>query len=117
MSGSACWLMPRAVCHVAASGLRLSGEQECKRIGPDPTRPGLDTCRHRTPAWALIKARVCFVLGPWDPTVGGPDPIREGSESHSRGPVRTRGGPRPNLEVWTVYLGVRRFPMGVRTHC
>jgi hypothetical protein len=45
-------------------------------IGLDPTRPGLDTCRLRTPAWVLIKARVCFVLEPWDPTVGGPDPIR-----------------------------------------
>jgi hypothetical protein len=44
MLGSARWLMPRAVCHVAASGLRLSGEQEPMRIGPDLTRPGLDTC-------------------------------------------------------------------------
>jgi hypothetical protein len=56
MSSSARWLMPRPVCHVAASGLRLSGEQECLLIDPDPTRPGLDTCRLRTPAWALIKA-------------------------------------------------------------
>jgi hypothetical protein len=75
------------------------------RIGPD-------TCRHRTPTWALIKARVCSVLEPWDPTVGGPDPIRGGSGSHSRGPVCTRGGPGPNLEVRTVYPGVRHFPMG-----
>jgi hypothetical protein len=82
---------PRVVCHVAASGLRLSGEQECMRIDPDPTGPGLDTCRHRTPAWALIKVRVCSVLEPWDPTVGGPYPIREWSGSHSRGLVRTRG--------------------------
>jgi hypothetical protein len=57
MSGSARWLMPRAVCHVAASGLRLSREQECMRIGPDHTRPGLDTCQLRTPAWALIHYR------------------------------------------------------------
>ena len=28
------------------------------------------------PAWVLIKARVCSVLEPWDPTVGGLDPIR-----------------------------------------
>jgi hypothetical protein len=87
------------------------------RIGPDPTIPGLDTCQHRTPGWALIKARVCSVLKPWDPTVGGPDPIQGGSGSHSRGPVHTRGGPGPNLEVRTVYPGVRYFPMGVRTHC
>jgi hypothetical protein len=62
------------------------------RIGPDPTRSGLDTCRHRTPAWALIKARVCSILEPWDPTVGGPDPIR--------------GGPDPILGVRSVHVGV-----------
>jgi hypothetical protein len=37
--------MPHVVCHVAASGLRLSGEQECMRIGPEHTRAGLDTCQ------------------------------------------------------------------------
>jgi hypothetical protein len=95
MSGSVRWLMPRVVCHVAASGLCLSGERECIRIGLDHTRPGLDTCQLRTPAWALIKAHVCSILEPWDPTVGGPDPIRRGFGSHSRGPVCTRGGPRP----------------------
>jgi hypothetical protein len=93
MPGSACWLMPHAVCHVAASGLRLSREQECMRIGPDHTTPGLDTCQLRTPAWALIKARVCSVLGPWDPTVGGPDPIRG-------------GGPDPIVGVRSVHVGV-----------
>jgi hypothetical protein len=57
--GSARWLMPRAVCHMAASRLRLSGEQECVRISPDRTRAGLYTCQLRTPTWALSK-----VLGP-----------------------------------------------------
>jgi hypothetical protein len=76
MLGSARWLIPHAVCHVAASGLCLSEEQECMRIGLDPTRPGLDTCRLRTPAWVLMKAQVCFVLEPWDPTIGGSDPIQ-----------------------------------------
>jgi hypothetical protein len=85
MPGSARWLIPRVVCHVAASGLHLSGEQECMRTGPD-------TCRHRTPTWALIKARACSILGPWDPTVGGPDPIR--------------GGPDPILGVRSVHVGV-----------
>jgi hypothetical protein len=37
--------MPRAVCHVAASGLHLSGEQDCMRIGPEQTRASLDTCQ------------------------------------------------------------------------
>jgi hypothetical protein len=85
--------MPRAVCHVAASGLRLSKEQECMRIG-------LPTCRHRTPTWALIKDRVCSVLGPWDPTVGGPDPIRggvripfQGSGPYTWGSWTKLGGP------------------------
>jgi hypothetical protein len=53
------------------------------------TRLGLDMCWFRTPAWVLLKARVCSVLGPWDPIVGGPDPIWEGSGSHSRGPSYT----------------------------
>jgi hypothetical protein len=43
-SGSARWLTSRAPCHVAASGLRLSGEQKRMQYGPD-------TCRLRTPAW------------------------------------------------------------------
>jgi hypothetical protein len=42
--GSARWLMSRAVGHVVASGLRLSGEQKCTWYGPD-------TCQLRTPAW------------------------------------------------------------------
>jgi hypothetical protein len=41
-SGSARWLTSRAVGHVAATGLRLSGEQKRTRYGPD-------TCRLRTP--------------------------------------------------------------------
>jgi hypothetical protein len=143
MSGSARWLMPRAVCHVAASGLRLSGELECMHIGPDHTRPGLDMCQLWTPIWALIKARVCSILEPWDPTVGGPDPIRGGPDpilgvrsvhvgvlDQHGGPNCISRGPRPtwrsrlyiqgswtNLEVRTVYPGVQNFPMGVRTHC
>jgi hypothetical protein len=44
MIGSARWLTSQAVGHVAASGLRLSGEWERSQYGPD-------TCQHRTPAW------------------------------------------------------------------
>jgi hypothetical protein len=110
MPGSAHWPMPLIVCHVAASGLRLSGEQECMRIGPD-------TCRRRTPTWALIKALVCSVLEPWDPTVGGPDPIRGGPDPNPGVRSIHVGGPGPNLEVRTVYPGFRYFPMEVRTHC
>jgi hypothetical protein len=115
MSGSARWLMPHAVCHVAASGLRLSKEQECMRIGPD-------TCRHRT----LIKDRVCSVLEPWDPTVGGPDPIwgvripfqgsgpytwgswtkLGGPDCISRGPALSHGGPDSLLIPWSISLSL-----------
>jgi hypothetical protein len=83
MLGSACWLKPHAVCHVAATGLRLSGGgggQACMRTGPEPTRLGSDTCRRWTPAWVLFKARVCSILRPWDPIVGGPDPIQGGPD-------------------------------------
>jgi hypothetical protein len=59
------------------------------RTGPEPTRLGLDTCRHRTPAWVLFKARVCSILGPhsgWPgPHTGGgggPDPIPGGRLVH-----------------------------------
>jgi hypothetical protein len=78
------------------------------RIGPDPTRPGLDTCRLRTPAWVLVRVRVCSILEPWDPTVVGLDPIRgvqipfQGSGSHT-----WRSWAKPNMEVWTVYIGVQ----------
>jgi hypothetical protein len=43
-SGSARWFTSRVVGHMAASGLRLSGEWERSRYGSD-------TCQHRTPAW------------------------------------------------------------------
>jgi hypothetical protein len=98
MLGSARWLKPRVVCHVAATGLRLSGGRECIRTGPEPTRLGPDMCRHRTPAWVLFKTRVCSVLGPWDPIVGGPDPIRGG------------GGPDPIPGVWLVHVEVLDQP-------
>jgi hypothetical protein len=53
-----------------------------------------------------------FCPGTLGPYCWWPGPHTGGSGSHSRGPVRTRGGPRPNLEVQTVYPGVRHFPMG-----
>jgi hypothetical protein len=58
---------------VAASGLRLGGEQKCIRYG-------LDTCRHRTPAWTLSKAWVCSILESRDPAVSGPDPTQRGPD-------------------------------------
>jgi hypothetical protein len=138
MPGSTHWLMPRVLCHVEALGLHLSGERECTRIGPD-------TCRHRTPTWALIKARVCSVLEPWDPTVGGPDPIRGGGvripfqgsgpytwgswtklggpDCISRGPTLSHGGPDSLLMSWSISLSLdtwrprTRLCGGVRRYC
>jgi hypothetical protein len=68
-SGSARWLTSRATNHVAASGLRLSGERKCKiRPGhvpvPDPCfRPGYPLSRD-------------LVMGGLDLTRGDPDPIQ-----------------------------------------
>ena len=59
-SGSARWLTSRAVGHVAASGLRLSGEQKRTPHGPD-------TCRLRTSLLVFNKVRVFFVPESRDP--------------------------------------------------
>jgi hypothetical protein len=92
------------------------------RIGPDPTRPGLDTCRLRTPSWVLIKVRVCSALEPWDPTVGGLDPIRGGGGGGVRIPFEGSGShtwrscAKSNLEAWTVWVqhGSGTLPWGSR---
>jgi hypothetical protein len=98
------------------------------QIGPDPTRPGLETCRLRTPAWVLIKVQVCSVLEPWDPTVVSPDPIRGGPDpilgvrfAHVevlgqvklgdldriyRGPALSHGGPDSLLMLWSISLSL-----------
>jgi hypothetical protein len=41
--------------------------------------------------------------------VSGPDPTQ-------RGPVCTRGGPRPYPEARTIYIGVQYLSMGVWTY-
>jgi hypothetical protein len=69
--GSARWLTSRTACHVAATGLRLSGEQKRTWYGPD-------TCQLRTPRLALIKAWVFFVSESPDPAVSGSDPTQRG---------------------------------------
>jgi hypothetical protein len=56
------------------------------RIGPEHTRAGLDTCRLRTPTWALCKA-----LGP---------------HCGRSGPHTGGGGPDPILGVRSVHVGV-----------
>jgi hypothetical protein len=46
------------------------------------------------------------------PTMGGPDPYEGGSGSHSRGLVRTRGGPRPTWRSGLYIQGSGTFPWG-----
>jgi hypothetical protein len=98
--------MSRAVCHVAASGLRLSGEQECMWIGLEHTRASLDTCQLRTLARALSK-----VLGP---LCGWSGPHTGWSGSHSRGLVHTRGGFGPTWRSELYIQGSGTFPWGSR---
>jgi hypothetical protein len=122
---------------VAASGLRLSGEQQCMWIGPERTRAGLDTCQLRTPAWVLSK-----VLGPHcgrsGPHTGGggPDPILGvrsvhvgvldqlgGPDCISRGPALSHGGPNSLLTPWSISLSLATWRLqahpcgGVRRCC
>jgi hypothetical protein len=106
-SGSARWLTSRAAGHVAASGLRLSGEQRRMRYGPD-------TCRLWTPL-ALTKVWVLFVPEPRDPVVSGPDPAQGGpgtpvevldltrrSGSYVQGSGTSHGGLDPLLMPWSI---------------
>jgi hypothetical protein len=109
-SGSAHWLTSRAVGHVAASGLRLGGEQKRTRYGPD-------SCRLRTPAWPWVRSGYSLSqnLGTLlrmaqtphrevrDPSRGsGLYPRRSwtlprGPVRICRGPALSHGGPDPPL--------------------
>jgi hypothetical protein len=71
MSGSARWLTSSAVGHVAASGLRLSGEQKRTPHGPN-------MCRLWTSRLVSNKVWVFFVLKSRDPVVSGPNPTLRG---------------------------------------
>jgi hypothetical protein len=74
------------------------------RIGPERTRAGLDTCQLRTPAWALSK-----VLGPY---YGGFGSHSRGLVRTHGGPVRTRGGPGPTWRSGLYIQGFGTFPWG-----
>jgi hypothetical protein len=88
MPGSVCWLMPRSMPRgsIGSPPERGAGVY-ADRSESHQTRSG------HVSAPDLIKARVCSVLEPWDPTVGGLDPIRG-------------GGPDPILGVRSVHVGV-----------
>jgi hypothetical protein len=95
---------------VAASGLRLGGEQECMWTGPHQTRSGHVSVPD--PRLGPVQGPGVFCPGTLGPHCGWPGPHTGGSGSHSRGPACTRGGPGPILGVRTIYLGVRRSPVG-----
>jgi hypothetical protein len=102
MSGSARWLTSRAAGYVAASGLRLSGEQWRTRYGPD-------TCRLRTLAWPW--SRPGYSLS------RNPGTFLWVARTLHRGSKHARGGSGPCPEVRSVRPVVRYFPMGVQTLC
>jgi hypothetical protein len=69
------------------------------------------------PRLTLIKAWVFFVPESQDLAVSGPDPAQGGVRDPSQGSGHARGGSGPYPEVRSVCIGVRHFPIGVRTHC
>jgi hypothetical protein len=78
-SGSARSLMSRIVGHVAASGLRLGGEQKRMRTGPPQAEPGhvstLDHCLGPVQGLCMfLPGTLGPPCGDSDPIPGGPDP-------------------------------------------
>jgi hypothetical protein len=85
------------------------------RTGPHQTRSGHVSVSD--PRLGPIQGPGMFCPGTLGPPYGRPGPHTGGSRSHSWGPACTRGGPGPTLRVRTVCPGVRRSPVGARTHC
>jgi hypothetical protein len=112
-SGSARWLMSRASSHVAAAGLRLSGERS-------HAVQGLDTCQHRTLTYAGVPlsrdlAVVRTLLGgTWGPSEGPSMPswvsrtVIEGPGCVYRGLVFLHGGPDPMIHSGVYHLPLPR---------
>jgi hypothetical protein len=103
-SGSARWLTSRAVGHVAASGLRLGGEQKRTWYGPD-------TCWFRTPP-SLDKGLGILCPRILGPCCEWPGPHKKRSGTRPGGLVCTRGGLGPCPKVRFVYAGSDTFPWG-----
>jgi hypothetical protein len=101
-----------SVGHVAASGLCLGGEQKRMRTGLHQTGPGHVSVPD--PCLGPVQAPCIFRPGTLGPHCGRIGP-HTGGPDHSRGLACTRGGLGPTLGVRTVYPGVRRSPVGVRT--
>jgi hypothetical protein len=97
-SGSACWLMSRAINHAAAAGFRLSGERRARPghvSAPDPC-----LCRGPLRPGTLLRPR---------PHLGGPDmsPRELRARTH-RGPMFFCGGPDPTVLPGMYYPSLPR---------
>jgi hypothetical protein len=105
-SGSSRWLTSRAPCNVAASGLRLSGEQKHTRHGPD-------TCQLRTSAWPWLRPGYCLSRNPRTQRDPGPVPgvrfapvevldLTRRSGPYIQGSGTFPWGPDPLLIPWSI---------------
>jgi hypothetical protein len=92
---------------VAASGLRLGGEQKHMRTGPHQTGSGHVSVSD--PRLGPVQGPGMFYPG--TPPVAARTPYG-GSGFHPRGPACSSGGSGPTLEVRTVYPEVRDQPWG-----
>jgi hypothetical protein len=111
MLGSACWLKPRSIprgCN--GSPPERGAGMYADRSGTHQTRSGHVSALD--PRLGLVQGPSMFCPETLGPHCGRPDPHTGGSESHSRGPACTHGGPGPTLEVRTIYPRVRHPPMG-----
>jgi hypothetical protein len=140
MLGSARWLKPRAVCHVAATGLRLSGGGGGGATGANADRSGTHQTRSGhvsapDPHLGPIQGSSIFcprTLGPhcgWPgPHTGGVRIPFQGFNLHtrrswtnlggldciSRGPALSHGGPDSLLRPWGISLSLDTWRL--RTH-
>jgi hypothetical protein len=85
--------------------------------GAEPYRMGPRHVSVPDPCLVFNQGLSIFRPGAPGPRCEWSRPLAEGSGSHLRGLVCTRGGPGPPLGVLSTNLGVRRTPMGVRTYC
>jgi hypothetical protein len=83
------------------------------RIGPHQARPG----HVLAPDPSLSKTWVFTVPESRDPAVGGLDPTQRGPGPDPEVWVAPAGVLDLSPEVRSTRIGVRHFPMGVRTHC
>jgi hypothetical protein len=100
MSGSARWLTSHAIDHVAASGLRLGGEEKRMQTGSHQAGPGHVSTPD--PCLGPIQGPCMFRPGTLGPHYGRPGPLIGGSD------------PIPGVRL--AHVEVRDQPWGSRLH-